>query len=589
MQCVRNMDILNELLEIHFPHIGKKFDELHPEQIRAIRDILEHKDTMVVMPTAGGKSLCFQLPALYWKNSITIVISPLRALIIEQVRELNKNAEVAAIIGSHSTLNLYGAEQDEIDELIKEKMDGVINGTYRLVYITPETLTNFQFLRVIRRIRNKVKMIAVDEAHCVSMWGYSFRPSYLNIRNFIESFDQRPVVSAFTATATRYVISDIVRTLGLQMEKPVELDTDAFVRKDLRYHVYEIKKRSEVSEKEEDREKTISYWKGQRIISLVKDYVKAGEQGLIFCATPGEVNRIYSYLNRPETGFQGKIARYYSNGMTDEERKKSLNDFLKKEVLIMAATNAFGMGINMPQLRYVVHYNIPLCLENYCQETGRAARGDGVTGDCYLLYSKGDERICKALICKNAYPDRRRMAYRRLQKMIAYAQKGEQTELTNEILHQRISDYFIENAEMNSITDDRGVRNETVGIPLYVNRTYVANEIRKGNFENKRLLFRGTQSYVSYRIYDKATGETATLSYFDMMIADAVYSLWLNNRRITHKTIWILLSGDEQISVQKEKKEKILNSLKKMSSVRIRIQQHIKGEYGLKLSGEEKT
>lgn len=577
---------LNELLDNYFSHIGKKFGELRPEQIRAVRDILDHKDVMVVMPTAGGKSLCFQLPALYWNDSVTIVISPLRALIREQVRELNRHAEVAAIIGSPAAMDIYYNVQGyEADEQMKEQLNGIINGKYRLVYITPEMLTNNIFLRVIRRIRNRIKMIAVDEAHCVSMWGYSFRPSYLNIRNFIESFDVRPIISAFTATATTAVISDTVKTLGLHLERQPNKNKDAYDRNDLIYHVYEIKKKEDASEKKTDRERTIGYWKGQRIVSLIKDYMKSGEQGLIFCATPKEVESIYSYLNRAETGYEGKVSRYYGNNMSNEERKKNLDAFLKKETLVMTATNAFGMGINMPGLRYVIHYNIPLCLENYCQEAGRAARGENITGDCYLLYTKKDERICRELINKNPYPDRRKIAHERFKKMIRYAQKGEERELTNDILHKRIGDYFTGNELGKKDWDSNG----NTGIPLYVNRTYVANEIRKGNFENDRLRFRGTKSYVSYRLYDPQTDETASLSYFDMMIADAVYSLWLNNRPITHKSIWILLSGDNRVSVQKEKKEKIIDSLKRMSSVCIRIEQHIGGSYGVKLEDEENT
>lgn len=574
---------LNELLNHYFPHIGKNFDELRPEQIRAVRDILDQKDVMVVMPTAGGKSLCFQLPALYWKDSVTIVISPLRALIREQVRELNRYTEVAAIIGSPSTMDLYYDEQEyETDEQMKERLNGIIAGKYRLVYITPEMLINNIFLRVIRRIRNQVKMIAVDEAHCVSMWGHSFRPSYLNIRNFIESFSVRPIVSAFTATATNFVVSDTVRTLGLCLERQAGGNDDAYDRNDLTYHVYEIAKRKDASEKEEDRARTLGYWKGQKVVSLIKNYMKSGEQGLIFCATPKEVESIYSYLNRPETGYYGKVSRYYSHNMSDEERKKNLDAFLKKETLVMAATNAFGMGINMPKIRYVIHYNIPLCLENYCQESGRAARGENITGDCYLLYTKGDERICRELINKNPNPARRKMAHERFKIMIEYAQKGEHQELTDDILHERIRNYF---KKLELGETDRSLN----GIPLYVNRTYVANEIRKGNFENNRLQFRGTKSYVSYRLYDPKTDETVSLSYFDMMIADAVYSLWLNNRPITHKSIWSLLSGDDQVSVQKEKKVKIFDSLKRMNSVCIRIEQHTLGLYGLKLEDEENT
>ena len=404
---------LDELMAGYFPHIGDKFNDLKQQQQNYIAEILNGKDVMVVMPTAGGKSICFQLPALYWEDSITIVVSPLRALIREQVEELNRREKVAVVIGSHSTIDLiYGGESAE-----EERYNDIINKVYRLVYVTPEMLVNNQFLRVVRRIREDVKMVAVDEAHCVSTWGYSFRPAYLDIRRFVRTFPKRPVLSAYTATATRFIMRDTVRALGMRPEKLEE--SLKYDRPDLIFHVKHI------YTSEENSARNI---KEHEVLKIVRQNVKKGNQGIIFCATPGEVNSIYGYLVSKKDELGCGISKYYGEKMSNEERKANLEEFMSGgSSLVMVATNAFGMGINMPGLRFIIHYNIPLCIENYCQEAGRAARGKDVTADCYLLHSRADEKICRLLISKNPYPDRRKLAYDRLEKMVEYTKKDCQT------------------------------------------------------------------------------------------------------------------------------------------------------------------
>lgn len=565
---------LDELMAGYFPHIGDKFNDLKPQQRNYITEILSGKDVMVVMPTAGGKSICFQLPALYWEDSITIVISPLRALIREQVEELNRREKVAVVIGSHSTIDLiYGRESAD-----EERYNEIIDGVYRLVYIMPEMLVNPQFLRVMRRIRDRVKMVVVDEAHCVSMWGYSFRPAYLDIRRFVGTFPKRPVVSAYTATATRFIMKDTVRALGM---KPDKLEENLkYDRPDLTFYVKHIY----TPEKKEARN-----IKEHEVLRIVRRNVKMGNQGIIFCATPREVNSIYGYLVSKKDELGCGISRYYGEKMSNEERKANLAEFMPGgSSLVMVATNAFGMGINLPGLRFIIHYNIPLCIENYCQEVGRAARGKDVTAECHLLYAGGDEKICKLLISKNPWPDRRKLAYDRFEKMVAYTKKDGNAEPSNELLHRRIGDYFQSTGKENAgETEDNAGR-----FPLYVNRTYVANEIRKGIYKAgfdgvKELRFRNTESFVRYRVYDGETGGDAELSYFDMMIADAVYSLWLNNRPIYAKSIWIILTGDDRITLKKEKKEILEDSLRKLQRTYIKIEQHKAGTFGMKLKDEE--
>lgn len=570
---------LDELMAKYFPHIGNRFRDLKKKQQDYIEAILAGKDTMVIMPTAGGKSICFQLPALFWDDSVTIVVSPLRALIKEQVEELNRRTDAAVAVGSRSTMDLiYG--KDSPDEA---RFNAIIKGVYRLVYITPEMLINYNFLRVMRRIRDRVKMVAVDEAHCVSAWGYSFRPSYLAIRRFIMTFSRRPVVSAYTATATQFVLKDTVRALGMKTEG--EMESVSYDREELTFHVKHIYK---LKKDDTPEEASVRRIKEQKVLEIVRKNVKKGYQGIIFCATPGEAESIYGYLASKKEKLGCGISKYYGEGMDNEEKKENLAEFMSKTSLVMAATNAFGMGINMPGIRFVIHYNIPLCIENYCQEVGRAARGEGVTADCYLLYAGRDEKICRTLIGQTPYPDRRGLAYERFDRMAAYTHKVEGKEPTNELLHERIQAYFRDAGK--EIAD--AAEDAAEVFPLYVNRTYIAGEIRRGRymagFDGKNALyFRHTESYVNYKLYGGKVEDNAEVSYFDMMIADAVYSLWLNNRPVYAKSIWGILNGDGQVTLKKEKKEMIEESLRKLQTIHIKIEEHPAGKYGMKLEDEE--
>lgn len=568
---------LDELMEQYFKNIGTRFRDLKPKQRQYISEILDGKDVMVLMPTAGGKSICFQLPALYWSDCVTIVISPLRALIREQIKALNEKGKMAAVIGSRSTIDLvYEGEGSD-----KERYNDIIRKEYRLIYITPEMLTNNMFLRIVRRIGNRIKMIAVDEAHCVSTWGYSFRPSYLNIRRFVGTLPKKPIISAYTATATRFIVRDTIRALGLNAGGVVE--ELVYDRPDLVLHVAKIYKRKDDDTPEG---KSMRITKQNRVFEIVRKKAKKGYRGLIFCATPKEVNSIYGYLVSKSEKLGCGISRYYGSGMSAEERKENLKSFRSGDSLVMVATNAFGMGINMQGIRFVVHYNIPLCIEDYCQEVGRAAREKDITADCYLLYSPKDKKICNILISKNPYPDRRKLAYERFEKMVEYAEKGGQENLSDKLLHRKINDYFQDPGKEIAEEPENTARR----FPLYVNRTYVANEIRKGNckagYDNVKGLHFGKKSYVCYKLYQGDFGSDARLSYFDMMIADAIYTLWLNNRPIYAKSIWILLTGDEGITLKKEKKEEIEKSIHRLQETTIKIE-YQKGNYGIALENEE--
>jgi len=673
-------DILNKM-EKKIPGVTEKLDgivkEFYPEiengalglrenQIKAIEDILSEKDVMVLMPTAGGKSACYQIPALYWENGITIVISPLSALIIDQVAEINKVREVATIFAGRNTTDMYyGAEGEKEDQKYKNRIAKIISGRYRLIYVTPEMLNNPIFLRVVRNIRDKVKMVAVDEAHCISMWGYDFRPSYLSIKGFISSFSKRPVVSAFTATATNPIVDDILRVLNMKLSVVRGKNSDAYDRADLTYHIRWVnlfRKLKETDKKALDRKygENINYLKCDAITDIIMKYVENDEKGIIYCSTTNQVELVASYIEKYQRSskklkgkLENRVSRYYGKDVyskkTDEDgnriaimdnevRNTSRERFVNGNSLVLVATSAFGMGINMSDIRYIIHFNMPISIEQYCQEIGRAARRPGMSGDCYLLYNHMDVRTCSALINSNPYSDRREKAQNRFIyfknliedtiKQSTVTKENNKIEIdelrVDSLLRKGFYRYFKED---NIDSDGKIIsksRNNQGGMILYVNRTYVANEIRKGDFSaqaisekekknfeslqtvceeiekgkyrifeysnpvNYRILpFRGSESTVKYRLYNCESEQEVVLSYFDMMIADAVYSLWLNNIPISHKSIWKMLSGDENVTVQKEKKKKILDSLYKLTNTYVSIVENKMGKYGLVLPGEE--
>ncbi len=604
---------LDLLLQKYFPNIGC-LKNLYPEQLETITAILtKPNDLLTIMPTGKGKSVCYQLPALYWEDKVTIVISPLSALIVDQLKPFksckdDKDRPVATVYAGRATMRMFDREQTRT-----EVLGDLLEGIYRLVYISPEMLTDIPFLKAMRRCRDRIKMITVDEAHCLSLWGQSFRPAYLEIRHFVDSFGKnRPLIAAFTATATRNTINDIQSMLGLRCDPKPDFDPSLFDRGEITYHIERIPRRSEGElkkkyPKKNDREikdlieDRIKIIKKHRIKRICTKYAgkKADKKvkGIIFCTTVYQVNDVYRYLNGKqceEEPYFGKVSKYYAEMSTDE-KSKSLESFRGEGALIMVATNAFGMGINMngQYIGYCIHYNIPLSIENYCQESGRIARGEdprhkgkGPKGDAYLLYAPGDEEVCMALI-KNKYLQIKgkgpSAAERRVNSMVNAVQvsKGQPIETKNKALknkaynislHKMIVDYFSREADAEESNDVKRT------LPLFVNSTNVANQIRNGKcydqnndngFVNLKL------STVEYRLFETdeaGVEQPVELSYFDMMIADAVYSLWIHNVPITCRSIWEILSGDEKSTkVHGEKAELIRASLYKLYNTQIEL------------------
>lgn len=388
---------INQTLKQYFG-----YDSLRTGKEELINGILAGHDVLGIMPTGAGKSLCYQLPALML-SGITLVISPLISLMSDQVKALNQAGVHAAYINSSLTENQIGMALSYASQ-----------GRYKIIYVAPERLNTPRFLDFA--CNADISMLTVDEAHCISQWGQDFRPSYLEIAGFLTRLPRRPIVSAFTATATERVKNDIVASLGLN--NPVTMVT-GFDRPNLFFRVVTRKGGSQ---------------KDNSIINYVKKH--EDESGIIYCATKKNVDKLYTLLNE-----QGISAGRYHAGLSNDERKQNQEDFTYDRIRVMVATNAFGMGIDKSNVRYVLHYNMPQSLEYYYQEAGRAGR-DGEEAECVLFFSKQDIMINKFLLQNKASAgdvasDMQKTAndQRKLQQMINYCE-------TDKCLREFILSYF---------------------------------------------------------------------------------------------------------------------------------------------------
>ncbi len=334
------------------------YDSFRSGQETVIDAVLDGQDAFGIMPTGAGKSMCYQIPALML-SGITLVISPLISLMKDQVAALNQAGVYAAYLNSSLTQGQY-----------LKALQFAKNGKYKIIYVAPERLLTESFLDFA--VHADISFISVDEVHCVSQWGQDFRPSYLKIVDFVQKLKKRPVLGAFTATATAEVRNDVMKILQLKEPKIV---TTGFDRENLSFFVKHAKDRKAA------------------LFAILREHYD--ESGIIYCITRKLVEEVYGLL-----ADRGIEAAKYHAGMTDEERVRNQDAFTSDRVRIMVATNAFGMGIDKPDVRFVIHYNMPKNMESYYQEAGRAGR-DGEKSACYLIYNPQDVHTNRYFIENN--------------------------------------------------------------------------------------------------------------------------------------------------------------------------------------------
>ncbi|MDR5659849.1 DNA helicase RecQ [Serpentinicella sp. ANB-PHB4] len=370
------------------------YDAYKKGQETLVEGILQGKDVLGIMPTGGGKSLCYQLPALVL-NGVTIVISPLIALMKDQVDALEEMGINATYINSSLSESEAALRVQEIE-----------NNTYKIIYVAPERLNTIGFKELAQHLN--ISLIAVDEAHCISQWGHDFRPSYKEIPRFINGLKTRPIVAAFTATATTEVVSEIEKLLAL--EQPITAIT-GFDRPNLLYKVVKVSNK-------------FAY-----LLDYLQDHYPENT-GIIYCSTRKTVDSLVKKLREKDIEAVG-----YHGGMTQDLRQQNQDAFIFNKAKIIVATNAFGMGIDKPDVRFVIHYNMPQNMEAYYQEAGRAGR-DGEDSACILMYSPSDI-VKQKLILQNEFmsPEREQLLYKNLQYLIDYCH-------TNDCLRSRILTYF---------------------------------------------------------------------------------------------------------------------------------------------------
>ena len=375
---VNGLMILMELESLLKQYFG--YTSFRPGQHEVIQTLLEGRDCLAIMPTGAGKSICFQLPALMMPG-VTLVISPLISLMKDQVDSLVNQEIPATYINSQCTF-----------EEAKARFAAIRAGRVKLVYISPERLENEFFTSFMQSL--PISMFIIDEAHCVSQWGHDFRPSYCAIKDWIAALPRRPVVGAFTATATEKVKEDMMTLLGLEKER---IFIGGFDRPNLYFRVVRTNRKLDFA------------------LAYVQQHQE--DSGIIYAATRKEVDRVYEELTR-----RGIRAGRYHAGLSDDVRRTMQDAFTYDRLQVIVATNAFGMGIDKSNVRYVIHYQMPKNIESYYQEAGRAGR-DGAPGECILLFSRQDIMIQKFLIEQSVHdPQQQAVEFRLLNAMVRYCE-----------------------------------------------------------------------------------------------------------------------------------------------------------------------
>ena len=524
------------VLKQYFGH-----SEFRNGQDQVVDAILNKNDALCVMPTGAGKSICYQVPALCFEG-VTIVISPLISLMKDQVNALTQNGVRAAYLNSSLNSTQYF-----------KAIENIRRGVYKIIYVAPERLMVPEFLEICKVI--KIDLLAIDEAHCISQWGQDFRPSYLKISDFVDSLGYRPIIAAFTATATAEVKQDI--EYSLKLENPFCITT-GFDRPNLKFEV--IRPKNKLS----------------ALLEILEKH--DNDSGIIYCSTRKKVEELVSELNN-----EGFSATMYHAGLDDDIRKNNQEDFIYDRKNIMVATNAFGMGIDKSNVSYVIHYNMPKDIESYYQEAGRAGR-DGSSAECVLLYSPGDVHTNQFLI-ENAEPNPdltpeqcellKERDYDRLKQITFYS-------TTNSCLRNFILEYFGEKSSnycgncSNCLTQfiDVDITIEAQKILSCIKRTgesfgkKMICDILRGS-KNEKIISRGLDNQTTYGLLSEYK-EFQVRDIIDYLEFEGYIELVGNDYptlALCHKANAILFDGEKIMMKQAKPKEPTITKSKKEKSL----------------------
>ncbi len=558
----RSTNELVDQIQNYFP----SFESFRYDQENIIKALLKGKDVVSVFPTGGGKSLCYQFAASQM-DGVTIVVSPLVSLIQDQVKNLNDKKRWKEIIPAAGIVSSNNGEYVDTSRREQEKiLEDAMDGKIKLLYVSPERLQLTSFIRMAKKMN--ISMVVVDEAHCLSIWGYDFRPAYLGIGSFVKCLKKRPVIACFTATATTFTLDDL--TGFLHLKKPYMSVIPASIGK---------KDRIQLRIQECPKTKNEKDSRYSQMYAFLERENHLRQKGIIYCSTVERVEQLYRILvhhnqNANERSGLFRVAKYHGQ-MTLQEREENYLNFISLEgANIMVATNAFGMGVDIDDIGYIIHFEIPSDIEQYCQELGRAGRNGQLVEDV-LLYSEEDPSI---QLHKNIYDNEtahEKVEDYRFLEMLKLIERSRSRHLRSEEIWDEIDAYFVNQRGYNlfyeKIQDEIELeRKERIAKTHEVNQLmilqtklnsvlrngkYSANEITKVDIGGKRM--------DSFMISQK-------LDYFDWMVLDALCSLYFfGHEKVFVQNILELLCGDSEAKMKSDFKQEIIECVERLGNTTI--------------------